>query len=88
MKELSANIEYFQNVEYKHFDKFGNIKQMFQENELCRFLIKKRIQTMDETALWTKLLQIEAELDRRCLLFQQRCKEIRQRYQINKKKLW
>jgi hypothetical protein len=43
---------------------------------------------MDETALWTKLLQIEAELDRRCLLFQQRCKEIRQRYQINKKKLW
>lgn len=41
MKELSANIEYFQNVEYVHRDRFGNIKQMFQENELCRFLIKK-----------------------------------------------
>lgn len=41
--ELSANINYFQNVEYKHFDKYGNIKPMFQENALCRFLIKHEI---------------------------------------------
>jgi hypothetical protein len=40
---LSANISHYQNVEYKHFDKFGNIKKMFQENALCRFLIKNEL---------------------------------------------
>lgn len=41
--ELSANIEHYQNVEYRHFDKYGNAKPMFQENALCRFLIKKEV---------------------------------------------
>lgn len=44
MKEknsLTANIGYIPNVEYQHFDKDGNVKQMFQENSLCRFLIKR-----------------------------------------------
>lgn len=32
---------------------------------------------MDEGELWVILLQIEAELDRRCQAFRQRCQRIR-----------
>lgn len=56
--ELSANINYFQNVEYVHRDKFGNIKPMFQENALCRFLIKHEILNPNWiNEAWAKFVQ-------------------------------
>lgn len=56
--ELSANIKHFQNVEYKHFDKHGNVKPMFQENALCRFLIKKEIINPNWiNAKWSEFIQ-------------------------------
>ncbi len=43
MELKSENLTPLGVVEYQHFDKDGNIKPMFQENSLTRFLLKKNL---------------------------------------------